>query len=187
MAAIYAAFPEAEHRERLARARALLAREKIDCCISVAPEHLNYFAGYDSWVSVNSPQALLFSSEGGEPILIVRDVDLALPRETSWVRDVRSYHLFSDDVAAMIAAAARELGFRGGQVAIETQSYALPYALGLDIAKALAPARIVDATMLLGALRLIKSEAEMRYLRQAASFAQIGLEAARRTLKPGIT
>lgn len=183
----YAAFPESEHRERLARARKILRQNGIDCCVSVAPEHLYYLAGYDSWVSVNSPQALIFMADGGEPALVVRDVDLALPRETSWVSDVRSYHLFSDDVPALIAAVAREKGLAGGKVAIETQSYALPHALGQAVARALAPATVVDATDLLGATRLIKSTREMGYLRQAASYAQAGLDAARRTLKPGIT
>jgi Xaa-Pro dipeptidase len=183
----YAAFPESEHRERLARARKILRQNDIDCCVSVAPEHLYYLAGYDSWVSVNSPQALIFMADGGEPALVVRDVDLALPRETSWVSDVRSYHLFSDDVPALIAAVAQEKGLAGGKVGIETQSYALPHALGQAVARALAPAIVVDATDLLGATRLIKSAREMVYLRQAASYAQAGLDAARRTLKPGIT
>jgi Xaa-Pro aminopeptidase len=187
MTTSYAAFTESEHRERLARVRAILKHHGIACCVSVAPEHLYYLAGYDSWVSVNSPQALVFMADGGEPTLIVRDVDLALPRETSWVLDVRSYHLFSDDVGALIAAVVSEKGFRGDKVAIETQSYALPYALGQALAEALAPAAIVDATEMLGAARLIKSPAEMRYLREAARFAQLGLDAARRTLKPGIS
>src|SRR5437016_7552470 len=47
----YAAFPEDEHRARLARARQALRTAYIACCVSVAPEHLYYFAGYDSWVS----------------------------------------------------------------------------------------------------------------------------------------
>jgi Xaa-Pro dipeptidase len=187
MHATYAAFSESEHRERLGRARAILSRNGIACCISVAPEHLYYFGGYDSWVSVNSPQALVFMADGGEPTLIVRDVDLALPRESSWVRDVRSYHLFSDDVAGLIAAVAREKGLHGGKVAIEAQSYALPYSLGQDIARAIAPAEFVDCTKLLGVARLLKSRAEMQYIRQAARFARLGLEAARGTLKPGMT
>jgi Xaa-Pro dipeptidase len=187
MSATYAAFTEREHRERLARVRGTLRRNGIECCVSVAPEHLYYLAGYDSWVSVNSPQALVFMTDGGEPTLIVRDVDLALPRETSWVTDVRNYHLFSDDVGALIASVVEEKGFRGGKIAIETQSYALPYALGLGLARALAPASIIDATDMLGTVRLVKSAAEMRYLRAAARFAQIGLEAARKTLKPGIS
>src|SRR5208282_1873328 len=187
MSPTYAAFPESEHRERLTRARKILRQNGIDCCVSVAPEHLYYLAGYDSWVSVNSPQALIFMADGGDPALIVRDVDRALPRETSWVSDVRSYHLFSDDVPALIASVVREKGLAGGKVAIETQSYALPHALGQAVARALAPATVVDATDLLGATRLIKSAREMDYVRKAASYAQAGLDAARRTLKPGIT
>lgn len=187
MSVTYAAFPESEHRERLARARTILRQNSIDGCVSVAPEHLYYLAGYDSWVSVNSPQAMIFMADGGEPTLVVRDVDLALPRETSWVSDVRSYHLFSDDVPALIAEVAREKGLSGGRVAVETQSYALPYSLGSAIVQALAPARVVDGTDMLGAMRLVKSAREMAYLRQAACYAEAGLDAARRTLKPGMT
>lgn len=46
------AFPEAVHRERLARARAVLASAGFAGAVSVAPEHHYYFAGYDTWVGV---------------------------------------------------------------------------------------------------------------------------------------
>ena len=187
MPATYAAFSEREHRDRLARACEALRRHGIGCCVSVAPEHLYYFAGYDSWVSVNSPQALIFMADGGEPTLVVRDVDLALPRETSWVTDIRPYHLFTDDVAALIASVVLEKGFRGGRIGIETQSYALPHSLGEAIARALAPAELADATEMLGALRLVKSPQEMAYVRSAARFARLGLDAARNELRRGIT
>lgn len=187
MSPTYAAFPASEHRERLARARKVLQQNGIDCCVSVAPEHLYYLAGYDSWVSVNSPQALIFMADGGEPALVVRDVDLALPRETSWVTDIRSYHLLRDDVPALIAQVAHEKGLAGGKVAIEIQSYALPHSLGMAMAHALSPAVVVDGTDILGAARLLKSPQELDYMRQAASYAAAGLDAARRTLKPGIT
>jgi Xaa-Pro dipeptidase len=183
----YAAFPEVEYQDRIARARELLRQNGIACCVSVAPEHLYYFAGYDSWVSVNSPQALVFMTDGGEPTLIVRDVDVALPRETSWIADVRSYHLFADDFADMVGTIAREKGLGHTTVAMEIQSYSLPYSLGQDFARALAPASIVDATELLGTLRLVKSAQEMAYLRAAARFANVGLDAARAALRSGIT
>jgi Xaa-Pro dipeptidase len=183
----YAAFSESEHRERLERARDILRSKGIAVCISVAPEHLFYFGGYDSWVSVNSPQALIFSAAGGEPTLVVRDVDLALPRETSWIEDVRSYHLITDDVPKLIAGVAQENGLGDGKAAIEAQSYALPYALGQAIARAIAPASLVDCTDDLSSTRLVKSPAEMRYIEEAARFAGAGLEAARRALKPGMS
>jgi Xaa-Pro dipeptidase len=183
----YAAFSESEHRQRLERARQVLRANGIAVCISVAPEHLYYFGGYDSWVSVNSPQALLFAADGGEPTLVVRDVDLALPRETSWIDDIRSYHLVTDDVPGLIAEIAREKGLSDGKAAIESQSYALPFALGQEIAEAIIPATLVDCTASLSATRLIKSAAEMRYLEEAARYAGLGLDAARHALRPGMT
>ncbi len=184
----YAAFGEAEHRERLARARQALRDAGFDGAVVVAPEHLYYLAGYDSWVSVNSPQALIFGIEDDAPTLVLRNVDLPLARETSRVADIRSYHLHRDDVPALIAGivADKRVG-RTGRIAIETQSYALTHALGLGLAKALAPAALVDATELLGELRVTKSAAELRYLREAARFAEIGLAAARRHAAPGLS
>ena len=183
----YAAFSEEEHRARLARLRTLMRERGIQHCISMAPESLYYYGGYDSWVSVNSPQALIFTAEDDVPTIVLRDTDLSLAYESSWIRDIRAYRLMFDDVAATIAGVAREKGLRGGKVAIETQSYAIPHALGLALAAALAPAEIVDGTVLLGLPRLIKSPAEMAYLREAAGYARVGLDAMRRTLRPGIT
>jgi len=188
MAPVYAAFPESEHRERLARARRALTDAGFDGAIVVAPEHLYYLAGYDSWVSVNSPQALIFGVRDDAPTLVLRNVDRPLALETSWVEDIRTYHLHLEDVPALIARVAAEKGIgRRGRVAIETQSYALTHALGLGLAKALSPIQLVDATELLGELRVVKSASEIAYLREAAGHANAGLEAARRQARPGVT
>ena len=183
----FAAFPEAEHQARLARARRALREAGFDGCVAVAPEHLYYLAGYDAWVSVNSPQALVFTLDGDEPTLVLRDVDRPLALETSRVRDLRTYRLHAEDPAARIAEVAREKGLGAGRVAVELQSYALPHALGLSLTRALAPASVEDATGLLGELRVLKSPREMAYLREAARYAELGLQAARRALRPGLT
>jgi Xaa-Pro aminopeptidase len=115
----FASFGEAEHRERMARARRSLAAAGFDGCVSVAPEHLYYLAGYDAWVSVNSPQALVFRTDGGEPTIVLRDVDRPLATETSWVRDLRTYRLLAEDPAALIAGVAREHGLGHGRLAVE--------------------------------------------------------------------
>jgi Xaa-Pro aminopeptidase len=183
----FAAFAEGEHRERLARARETLTRAGFDGCVSVAPEHLYYLGGYDAWVSVNSPQALVFRADGGEPTIVLRDVDRLLALETSWVRDLRTYRLLAEDPATRIAEVAREKGLDRGRLAMEFQSYALPLHLGLRLTGALAPARVEDATERLGDLRLVKSPGEMAYLRQAGRHAAVGLGAFRAGLRPGVT
>lgn len=156
-------------------------------CICIAPENLYYYGGYDSWVSVNSPQALVFSVGDDEPTIILRDTDIALATETSWVRDLRRYRLMADDIPGLIANVAREKGMSDGKVGVETRSYALPHALGEALGQAVSPARIVDVTDLLGGPRMIKSPAEIDCLRAAGRYAALGLDAARRALRPGIT
>ena len=187
MRAKFAAFTEAEHRARLKKVRGLMRERGIQHCISMAPESLYYYGGYDSWVSVNSPQAFIFTADDDEPTIVLRDTDLSLAYESTWVRDIRPYRLMFDNIAATIAAVAKEKGLGGGKVAIETQTYALPHSLGLALTEALAPAVIVDSTAMMGLPRLIKSPAEFVYLREAAGHAAAGLEAMRRALRPGIS
>lgn len=151
--------------------------EGYGACLMMAPEHLYYFGGYDSWVGVNSPQALIFTDGEDAPVLLLRDVDLSLALETTWVEDVRTYSLVLEDFPSRVAEILAEKGVSGGALAVELQSYAIPHALGEAIATALVPARLVDATTKLGMLRLLKSPAEMACLEQAASFAEVGLKA----------
>ena len=188
MSAEYAVFTQTEHKNRLARARDRLAACGFEVCVSVAPETHYYLAGYDAWVGVNSPQALVFSiSEETEPTLIVRNVDTRLATETTWLSDIRNYQLFADDFSKLVAGIVREKGWTGGRIAMELQSYALNAALFAELASALKPAKISDATRLLGDLRIIKSKAEMCYVREAAGYANLGLDAAREALQAGVT
>ena len=126
----YPSFTQAEHKDRLARARDKLKDSGVEVCVSVAPETHYYLAGYDAWVGVNSPQALVFSISGvDEPTLIVRNVDTRLAAETTWLSDVRNYQLFTDDFSELVAGVVREKGWTGGRIAMELQSYALNAAL----------------------------------------------------------
>lgn len=165
----------------------MLRDEGFAACLMMAPEHLYYFGGYDSWVGVNSPQALIFTGGEDAPVLLLRDVDLSLALETSWVEDVRTYSLVLEDFPSRVAEILADKGVSGGTLAVETQSYAIPHALGEAIAAALAPARLVDATTKLGMLRLLKSPAEMVCLEQAARFAEMGLHALQGSVADGIS
>jgi Xaa-Pro dipeptidase len=183
----HATFAESEHRERLARARKTMTEAGIAACVCVAPEDLYYLGGYDSWVGVNSPQALIFTADKDEPTIVVRNVDRPLVTETSWVSDIRTYHMHRDDPAALIAQVIAEKGVDGGVLGIEAQSYALTWDWGRTLERALAPAQMIDVTTLLGDLRWFKSPAEVACIRRAAAHARTGIEAARATLRPGIT
>ena len=184
----YSTFAAAEFDARFDAARQALAADGIAACLMIAPEHLYYFAGYDSWVGVNSPQALVFTPAGGDaPTLLLRDVDLPLARETTRVDDIRTYNLVSESFTERLRQCLEEKGIRGGRIGLELQSYALPAALGFALKDALPAAELVDTTRLLGDLRLLKSPAEMDCMTRAAGFAEAGLAALRANLAEGVS
>lgn len=183
----FAAFSETEHRERLARARRELAKAGFSGCIVVAPENLFYLAGYDSIGSYIGPQALVFNVNADrDPTLMVRNLDLPLARETSWIADIRTYQLNKDDAAETIAKIVREHGGEKGRWGIELQSYAVTAAYAAAIAKALPSVHLEDAGEALNRIQYIKSPAEIRHIRKAADYANLGIQAARNALHTGI-
>lgn len=181
------AFSRSEHRRRLQRARVVLREARLDACLVTAPENLFYLSGYDSWVGANSPQFLIFTAGEDAPSLVLRNVDEPLARETSWVQDLRTYHLHSDDVVALAHRLLEAKGLRKGRLAVEFNTPVLSHALGRRLEEGLAGFEPVDGTELLGDLRLIKSPAEIRRLEEAARYAEAGLAALRCELREGIT
>lgn len=176
------AFPEAEHRERLARARQALAEAKLDAVVCVAPEHLNYLAGFDGHTHFTL-QALVFGV-AKDPTLVFRDTDIVNAREFSWVSDLRVYHHGVQDPISLIAEAAREHAGPAGRIGVCFDSYALPGAAALRLNAALG-GQVIDATNLIERLRFRKSPRELDYIRKAGAIAEAGRNALLRAVTDG--
>src|SRR5262249_24402212 len=149
MAPTYAIFPAVEYCERLGRARASLRNARFEGGACVSPENLYYLTGYDSWTAMVNQQALIFNVGESEPTLLIRDVDLPLALERTWIEDIRTYRLKADDPVSIIARIAHEKGIRE-RVGIDLQSAAIPGTFALGLIEAFAPGKIEDATLLLG-------------------------------------
>ena len=180
------AFPESEYQARLARARDLLKAQGLYGCICIAPELLYYFAGHEAYTFF-SDQALVFTTEDDDPSLVIREVDLPVSRETAWITDFRTFHYGKDNPADFVAEAAREKGVAGGRLGVDLGSFSASAGYVRRLAAALAPSQIVDATDLINSLRLVKSPGELAYVREAASYANAGMDAALSAVRPGIS
>ena len=117
----------------------------------------------------------------------MRNVDLPLARETTWISDIRTYHMHTDDVPMLMCQVLAKKGVHGGRVGIEFQTYALPYGMGRALADALHPVTLEDSSAVLGNLRLIKSPAEIALMEAAGRHAERGLAALRQKLTAGMT
>lgn len=181
----YSAFDHQEFQGRMRAARSAMRRGGVCACLMISLEHQYYFGGYDSWVAVNSPQAMIFTDGDDAPTILLRDVDLPLAQETSWVGDLRVYNLVSESFAERAQAILAEKGVTDGGVAIELASYALPALVADQLRAAMPDVRLVDATRLFGDLRHQKSPAEMICMEQAGAIANLGLTAMIDAVQPG--
>ncbi len=180
-------FPKAEYEARVTRARARLEAAGYDGSICVGPDLLNYLGGFDC-CSYFSPQALVFSAaDTQEPTLLIRNADVPHADETSWTKNIRTYQLNGEDPFDVIADIAIGLGISKGRIAVDMAAYACTGRYLNRLRAAFPNATLVDATDLLSSLQFVKSEAELVHMRTAGRMAELGLEAARTTLRVGMT
>jgi Xaa-Pro aminopeptidase len=186
-----------EYRKRLQRIRQLMARAGIDLLYLSAPESLYYVSGYrNEWYQAQSPKSWMPWSgiavhvDHDRFILFDSASETLLIRAHTVAGDVRAYQRGRQGaVLDWVVDELRAEGWLGGTVGLELWSYRPNRMVSEQFQAALerAECRVVDGTDVLREARAVKSPQELAYMETAARIADIGLAAARDTLRPGVT
>ncbi len=175
-----------EYRGRLAKTRRWMHENDVDLLVLNQPEHYNWLSGYDP-TSVFYHQSLIVPAAAEPLTLICNKAELALCEETCWVSDVRVVWTHEDQTARTLEVL-RERGLLGAQrVGVNLMSYHLRPRYAFELREALAPSELLDVTAALDDLRLVKSPAEIEYLRRAAHIADVGVRAGIETIRAGVS
>jgi Xaa-Pro aminopeptidase len=175
-----------EYRGRLAKTRRWMHENDADLLILNQPEHYNWISGYDP-TSVFYHQSLIVPAAEEPLTLICNKAELALCEETCWVPDVRVVWTHDDQTARTLEVL-RDRGLLGARrVGVNLMSYHLRPRYAFELREALAGAELLDVTAALDDLRLVKSPAEIEYLRRAARIADIGVSAGIETIRTGVS
>jgi Xaa-Pro dipeptidase len=178
-------FSPDEMRERRASATGEMARRGLDALLMFRQESMYYLTGYDTFGYVYF-QCLVLTADGRTAIL-TRAPDLRQARFTSDVADVRVWvdrecATPVDDLKSLLD----ELGLSGKRLGVEYDAYGLTAANGRLLDAGLSGfATLTDASDVVTRLRLIKSSAEIAYVRRAAELADAAWLAALDTARPG--
>jgi Xaa-Pro dipeptidase len=180
-------FAVEEFEARVAKARAALRRDGLAAVLLFSQESLFYLTGFDTSGFVFFQCAVLTADEG-PIVLLTRRPDLEQARRTSTIEDIRLwYDTEGADPSRELQAILEEKGLKGARVGIELRTFGLTannYELvrrRLDGWCALA-----DCSNLVRALRVVKSAAEIAYVRRAAELADQSLEAMLAAARPGV-
>ncbi len=179
-------FDEAEFAARKARLLAALAAEELDALLIFEQASAYWLTGYDSF-GFCFFQCLLVTA-AGDLVLLTRAPDLRQAQLTSILRDIRVWEdREGADPTRELAAILVEKGLEGGRLGVEWDSHGLTAAWGRRLAATLEGRfRLTDASRLVSRLRLVKSPAELAFVRRAAELADAALEAAIATAGPGV-
>ena len=174
-------FTMAEYEARLAAVRKAMSDHGADTLLVDQIDHLVYLFGY--LATAARYQAALIPLDG-EPYLIVRELDLGTFLDQSWVRHLETFADDEESVGKVADAVGRLAAKR---LAVEKDSNILTVARLRQLQAANPGVEIVDFSGVLWKLRLIKSAAELAYIRQAAQIADGIVAAGSNSMTPGVT
>lgn len=179
-------FERSEFVGRITAARASLKAHKLDAILLFAPESHYYLTGYDTSGFVFF-QCMVMTSDERAITLLTRRPDLEQARRTSIIEDVRVwYDKEGDDPSSELQAILSEKGLKGARVGIEMRTFGLTADKYELVRNRLAAwCDLTDASQVVRTLRLVKSPAEIAYVRRAAELADGSLVAMLASAKPG--
>jgi Xaa-Pro dipeptidase len=191
-------FSTNEYRQRLSRVRETMTREKIDLLYLSAPESLFYISGYQAeWYQAQSTK--IWPPASGIAIHVDHDkfIDFdteeeeVLARYTSISTDTRICRETTETTGmpSWIVQELKKEGWLPGTVGLEMWSYRPNRAVSEIFQSALEKegCKVVDGTDIVREVRAIKSPQEIAYVEKAAEIADIGMNAAIESIRPGMT
>jgi len=184
-------FPIEEYRRRYARLAALMDAQGLDVLVLTQEEAVRYLSGYNSVVWAVGrwlPTVLVAARDPRQAVLIAAQFDAGCAAGTSWVGQVDTYH-DAEELPAKVTGHLAAIGAGPGRAGFELSPgsfMALPQQLVSAITGSLAaPPR--DASLIISALRMVKSPLEVERVRRSVGAAVAGYRAGLEAAKAGMT
>ncbi len=173
-----------EFQARLAKIRQALAERGLDGLLVHTPENIYYLTGYHT-PGYYRYQTCLVPLEG-EPVLLVRGFEYPNVEYLSWLERGERYEDTEDYIDRTVQVL-RECRLDEARVGVEEASWFLTPRDLRQLRERLPGARFEDASGIVEAARLVKSPAEVAYIRQACAAAAAGVAAGFAALRAGAT
>ena len=180
-------FSKQELAARRAASVSAMQKRGLDGLLMFRQESMYYLTGHDTFGYVYFQ--CLYLGADGRVMLLTRAPDLRQAQHTSDIEDIR---IWVDGPEASPATELREIlksfGCSGKKLGVEWEAYGLTARNGMRLQAAFDGfATLIDASDLVSRQRLVKSPAEIAYVRKAAELADLALDEAHRLAAPGVS
>jgi len=186
------AFPRQEFERRVNSVKARMVKAGFDLLISQDPANMGWLTGFDGW-SFYTPQAVVVQLSETHPLWFGR------------AQDAPSAHITTDLPAANIIAFSEPLvhhaskhpfdelcdlittrGWGSGRIGVDFDAHYYTARAHRHLVDGLPNAKILDNRELVNWTRLVKSPAELQYMREAGRIITMTMNNALAKLAPGV-
>ena len=178
-------FTEQELASRREKVVAELQSAGLAALLIFRQESMYYLTGYDT--TGYSQFQCLYLGADGKLVLLTRSADLRQARLTSVIDDIRIWVDSADSNPGQdLWQILEEEGCRGRRLGVELEAWCLTGKRWEYVRAAIeGRCEYEDSSELVSRLRVVKSDAELEYIRKAAALADDALAAAQRLAKAG--
>ncbi len=167
-------FEKQEYQRRIRKTQEMMDRNGMELLLITDPANMNYLTGYDGW-SFYVHQGVILFVDDETPFWFGREQDSNGARLTTWLPDEHICGYPDEYVQSRYTHTMRWVAdwLRGRQadhkrMAVEMDGYWFSAKMYVTLDQELPRATLMDGTNLVNWARVVKSEAEIKYMRQAA-------------------
>jgi Xaa-Pro dipeptidase len=178
-------FEQEEYSWRMRRLRDAMQDEGLDAMLLFAQESMYWLTGYDTF-GFCFFQTLIVKADGSMR-LFTRSADLRQARHTSIIENISIWtDRVNADPALDLKNLLNDMDLLGCRIGIEYDTHGLTGANCRKLDMQLQSfGDLMDASHVVSSLRLVKSPAEIDYIKTAAGLADAALDAALPLIRPG--
>ena len=177
------AFSTEEFQQRIWRVRQAMDEVGVDVLLVHSPENIYYLTGHQT-SGYFAYQVAVVPREG-EVRLLLRFLERGNVDEYSWMSSADTWKE-GDDLITRTFELLNDTAPNAKTIGLEKKTWFLTAAYSEDICARLSDKCVVDASLLVDKARLVKSPAEIGYLRKAGEISEIEHRAALAKMRDGV-
>ena len=185
-------FSQLEFDRRLKKIKSSMSKKGLDIIIITDPSNMNFTTGYDGW-SFYVPQGVIISLDHNQPIWFGRMQDSKGAKVTTFLKEENILGYPEKLIQAppahpydYVTNFLKNKNWDKKNIGVEMDSYYYTAESHSRLLNQCPNANFHDANLLVNWERLIKSEDEIKYMKDASVLVQLGMKKAYETIKPGI-
>ena len=185
-------FSKAEYLSRVKKVKSKMLDNNIDVLLVASPANQFYITGYDGW-SFYTPQMVLISLSEKEPYWIGRKMDAVGAKFTAFLdkKNIVSYpdkYVASQNIHPInfIVNFIKSKKLDKKNIGVEMDDYYYTAQWHEILVKGLPNAKFLNAFLLVNWVRMVKSNQELTYMRNAGKIANLAMKKAMKKVKIGI-